>query len=89
MQFKAITTLFALAAVAIAAPSEVVARTGGEGGSCSNSSQNQVCCTALTCIVQLLSPTCTSQAYCCDTGDAPDNGLVVIDVTALNCVKVQ
>ncbi|XXG97272.1 hypothetical protein Hte_003568 [Hypoxylon texense] len=88
MQFGAITTLFALAAVAIAAPSEVAART--DGSSCTNSNQEQVCCDTLlgvlTCTIQILSPVCTSQTYCCDT-TAPDGTLV--NIQALNCIKIQ
>ncbi|KAI0181574.1 hypothetical protein GGR52DRAFT_567793 [Hypoxylon sp. FL1284] len=88
MQFTAITTFFALAAVAIAAPSEIIAR---NDGSCTSSVQEQVCCTGvvgvnLECIVQILNPVCTSSTYCCDTS-APDGSLV--NIQALNCIKVQ
>ncbi|KAI4870583.1 hypothetical protein F4820DRAFT_218229 [Hypoxylon rubiginosum] len=88
MQFGTITTLFALAAVAIAAPSEVVART--DSPSCTNNQQEQVCCTSvlgvLSCLVQILGQTCTSQTYCCDT-TAPTGTLV--NIQALNCIKIQ
>ena len=68
MQFSTITTLFTLAAVAVAAPTEVVART--EGG-CNNEQPNQVCCTGiLNCVVQVLGANCGGQAYCCDASGA-------------------
>ncbi|KAI1760481.1 hypothetical protein GGR53DRAFT_79418 [Hypoxylon sp. FL1150] len=86
MQFKAITTLFALAAVAIAAPaSDVVARNDG-GSTCSNSQQAQVCClSTLNCLVQILSATCTGQAYCCDTSAGVGS---LVNIQALDCVEL-
>ncbi|KAI1780920.1 hypothetical protein F4818DRAFT_397223 [Hypoxylon cercidicola] len=84
MQFSAITTLFALAAVAIAAPSEVMARTEG---SCTSSVQKQVCCNGLlNCVVQIIGSTCTSQTYCCDTNAGVG---ALINIQALNCIKIQ
>ncbi|KAI1375987.1 hypothetical protein F4677DRAFT_445702 [Hypoxylon crocopeplum] len=88
MQFSAITTLFALAAVATAAPTEVQARTDG-GNSCNNN-QQFVCCNGvlnLSCLVQILGlpSTCNGQSYCCTTTQG--NG-ALIDIDALNCVQL-
>ncbi|KAI1205048.1 uncharacterized protein F4807DRAFT_465017 [Annulohypoxylon truncatum] len=86
MQFSTITTLFTLAAVAIAAPAEVVeARTGG--GSCSNSQPYEYCCSGtvpvLSCILNILGNSCGGEAYCCDS---QVSGTVAVG--ALNCVKL-
>ncbi|KAI2463515.1 hypothetical protein F4781DRAFT_437357 [Annulohypoxylon bovei var. microspora] len=83
MQFSTITTLFTLAAVAIAAPTEVEARNGSPG-SCSVSQPNQACCTGslLDCLVQVSGSACGGQTYCCSTsGDGS-----FVNVNLLNCV---
>ncbi|KAI1395484.1 hydrophobin 3 precursor [Hypoxylon fuscum] len=87
MQFKAITTLFTLAAVATAVPTEIQARTGGDGGnSCNNSQQAQVCCNGLlNCLVQVIGSQCTGQAYCCSTTEPTGT---LINISALNCVQL-
>ncbi|KAL7624107.1 hypothetical protein AAE478_005664 [Parahypoxylon ruwenzoriense] len=85
MQFKAIT-IFALAAVAAAVPTEVQGRTDG-GNSCNNSQQGQVCCTAglLGCLVQILGSACSGEAYCCDNSAGTGS---IIDIDLLNCVHL-
>ncbi|KAI2632139.1 hypothetical protein GGR54DRAFT_634907 [Hypoxylon sp. NC1633] len=83
MQFSAIATLFTLAAVATAAPTEVAAR---NDGSCTNNQQAQVCCTdLLSCLVVVLGSPCTGQSYCCSTTAGPGSP---INVNILNCVSL-
>ncbi|KAI1097824.1 hypothetical protein F4804DRAFT_150362 [Jackrogersella minutella] len=88
MQFSVITTLFTLAAVAIAAPADVMART--ETPSCTTEQPNQVCCSSLlgvlTCLIQLGGTTCGGSTYCCD--NSVSGGTGAINVNALNCVKI-
>ncbi|KAI2632440.1 hypothetical protein GGS26DRAFT_556018 [Hypomontagnella submonticulosa] len=82
MQFSTITTLFALAAVAVAAPTEVTARTDGK---CTNEQPNQVCCAngIFDCVLTFGS-TCGGTAYCCKgTGDGG-----FINIAVLNCVEL-
>ncbi|KAI0853937.1 hypothetical protein F5Y00DRAFT_224028 [Daldinia vernicosa] len=92
MQFSTITML-ALAAVATAAPADIVeARTGGTGtGACSSTNKpNQICCTslALNCVLAL-GNTCGSEAYCCnDSVLNGSGGLINLNLNLLNCVKV-
>ncbi|KAI1084479.1 hypothetical protein F5B20DRAFT_525004 [Whalleya microplaca] len=87
MQFTtAITTLFALAASVIAAPSELNARTGTPSY-CTDSSQQQVCCNALAldCVVQVLGSVCTTESYCCQSNEAAGT---LVNVNALNCIHL-
>ncbi|KAI0885408.1 uncharacterized protein GGS22DRAFT_163644 [Annulohypoxylon maeteangense] len=86
MQFSTITTLFTLAAVAVAAPAEVAARTGGTG-SCSNSQPNEYCCSGLNllgCTLNILGNSCGGTAYCCDSSVTGS----VVDISLLNCVSL-
>ncbi|KAI1388974.1 uncharacterized protein F4822DRAFT_404570 [Hypoxylon trugodes] len=84
MQFSTITTLFTLAAVAIAVPTDVQART--ESGECPNNQPNQVCCSnsILDCILPILGSPCGGTTYCCST--LPSSG--PINVSILDCVKL-
>ncbi|KAI0131011.1 hypothetical protein F4814DRAFT_456946 [Daldinia grandis] len=86
MQFSTIT-IFALAAVATAAPAEVVEVRTTPVGSCTNSQPNQVCCSngLLGCLIPILGQTCGGQAYCC-SDSAINNGVVTI--SALNCFQL-
>ncbi|KAI1644923.1 hypothetical protein F4815DRAFT_386144 [Daldinia loculata] len=91
MQFS-ILTIFALAAVATAAPTEVVeVRTTNTGtGSCSNSQPNEVCCSALLldCVLSL-GNTCGGQAYCCNNDVLNGSGgLINLNLNLLNCVDI-
>ncbi|KAI1656625.1 hypothetical protein F4813DRAFT_363842 [Daldinia decipiens] len=91
MQFN-IITIFALAAVATAAPAEVVeARTTYTGtGSCSNSQPNEVCCSGLLldCVLSLGNP-CGGQAYCCNNNVLNGSGgLLNLNLNLLNCVDI-
>ncbi|RDA94963.1 hypothetical protein CP533_0126 [Ophiocordyceps camponoti-saundersi (nom. inval.)] len=97
MQFFA--TVLALAAVAIAAPTEVVEPRAMPAGSCNAPNQKPVCCNnqaggtsgilagilSGACSVQVLGSNCQAKAYCCENG-ASNGGL--INVNALNCVSV-
>ncbi|KAH7476047.1 hypothetical protein IWW34DRAFT_846955 [Fusarium oxysporum f. sp. albedinis] len=90
MQFTKIASVLAMAAAAIAAPApgnyEIEPRTGGGNKNqpaCSAQSQ-QVCCTGLSCLVQVLGG-CSTSSFCCET-DAPDGALV--NVALLNCVNL-
>ncbi|EQK99941.1 hypothetical protein G6O67_005173 [Ophiocordyceps sinensis] len=88
MKFTA--AIFALATVAIAAPTELETRTAHtrdhtSAGDCAATSGKQVCCTGLTCLVQILGNNCKNEAYCCHTGQSV-GGLV--NIVALNCVKI-
>ncbi|OTB03478.1 hypothetical protein M426DRAFT_321837 [Hypoxylon sp. CI-4A] len=86
MQFTTITTaLFALATVAIAAPTEIEARTEG---SCTNEQPNQICCSVglLSCVLQVLGQTCGGQAYCCNNNVLGNGGLINVDL--LNCAQI-
>lgn len=72
-------SIIALAATAVAAPSEVEARKSL--GKC-NASQKQVCCTPILdipllsiCLIQIAGSSCKSEAYCCQADQV--NGLVV------------
>ncbi|QPC72167.1 hypothetical protein HYE68_002919 [Fusarium pseudograminearum] len=87
MQFSTLTTVFALAAAAIAAPADIEARTGHDNNNAVCSAQNnQVCCNGLlSCAVQVLGSNCNGNSYCCKT-DAPTGAL--INVALLNCVKL-
>ncbi|RYP18299.1 hypothetical protein DL765_004019 [Monosporascus sp. GIB2] len=81
MKFTTLTALLTMAVAAAAAPTEVEARTGG---SCNND-QKSVCCDGiLNCVVQVIAPTCSGTAYCCET-DAPEGALVNVEL--LNCVQ--
>ncbi|KAM5341197.1 hypothetical protein ACJ41O_015306 [Fusarium nematophilum] len=85
MKFTTVASVFAMAATAFAAPSDIEARTGGKGGSCSVNTK-QVCCNGiLNCAVQVIGSQCNNQAYCCKT-DAPVGAL--INVALLNCVDI-
>ncbi|KAI1136784.1 hypothetical protein F5Y05DRAFT_104256 [Hypoxylon sp. FL0543] len=94
MQFTAITTLFALAAVAIAAPTEIQARTGNPptGISCPNEQPNQVCCSGtlgLNCVIPLVGETCSGSSFCCNNNVInPQGGLINVNLNLLNCVNV-
>lgn len=76
MKFSAVVPLSALVATALAAPAEVVARTGGGGEtppSTCNNNQQQVCCAGvvgLLCLVDILGGNCNGGAYCCDSGSS-------------------
>ncbi|KAM4061184.1 hypothetical protein HRG_009935 [Hirsutella rhossiliensis] len=86
MKFTA--AIFALAAVAIAAPAEIETRSRSTTASeCSAHGGVQACCNglALNCLVQVLGSNCNNNAYCCDSGEAV-GGLV--NVQALNCAKI-
>ncbi|KAM0544648.1 hypothetical protein ACHAPJ_011709 [Fusarium lateritium] len=91
MQFTTIASIFAMAAVAIAAPADIEARTGGKAGDTNNeicsANNQQVCCTGgLNCLVQVLGSSCKGgNAYCCETG-ASTGGLV--NIALLNCLNV-
>ncbi|KAF4944686.1 hypothetical protein FGADI_12508 [Fusarium gaditjirri] len=93
MQFTKIASLLAMAAAAIAAPApgnyEVEPRTGGNNNQpvCSAQSQQQVCCTGLGCLVQVLGAGCSTSSYCCES-DAPLAVGALININALNCVKI-
>ncbi|RYP42610.1 hypothetical protein DL767_000134 [Monosporascus sp. MG133] len=81
MKFTTLTALVTLAVAATAAPTEVEVRTE----SCTNK-QKSVCCNGiLNCVVQVIAPSCSGSAYCCET-DAPDGAL--INLALLNCVKI-
>ncbi|KAF5622311.1 hypothetical protein F52700_10574 [Fusarium sp. NRRL 52700] len=95
MQFTKIASVLAMAAAAIAAPApgnyEVEPRTGGSNNgnnqpACSTQSQN-VCCTGIACLVQILGAGCSTEAYCCQSNSPLAVGALV-NVNALNCVKV-
>ncbi|KAI1474348.1 hypothetical protein K445DRAFT_27821 [Daldinia sp. EC12] len=91
MQFSTITIL-ALAAVATAAPAEVVeARTTTPDKGCTNEQPNQVCCSGLLgCVLSgILGSSCGGQAYCCNNNvKNGDGNIIPINVNALNCVNV-
>ncbi|KAM4065505.1 hypothetical protein HRG_004190 [Hirsutella rhossiliensis] len=79
MKYTAAFSVLALAATAIAVPTELEARggpgngggSGGGGTTCSASGQKQVCCTGLlNCLVAVVGENCNNSAYCCTT-DAP------------------
>ncbi|PHH88028.1 hypothetical protein CDD83_8077 [Cordyceps sp. RAO-2017] len=83
---KFFAAVLALAATAFAAPTELEPR--GQVKSCNAvTGGSQVCCNSLllNCVVQVISHTCTTEAYCCETG-ASTGGL--ININALNCVKL-
>ncbi|RSL41879.1 hypothetical protein CEP53_012501 [Fusarium sp. AF-6] len=85
MKFTIVASILAMAATAIAAPTEVEARGGGSAGSC-NANAQQVCCNGiLSCAVQVLGKNCDGSAYCCETA-APVGTL--INVALLNCVDI-
>ncbi|KAI8714961.1 hypothetical protein NCS52_01002700 [Fusarium sp. LHS14.1] len=84
MKFTIFASVLAMAATAIAAPTEVEARSGGSAGSC-NANAQQVCCNGLNCLVQILGKNCDGSAYCCQTS-APVGNL--INVALLNCVNI-
>ncbi|KAI1411201.1 hypothetical protein F5Y13DRAFT_64130 [Hypoxylon sp. FL1857] len=93
MQFSAITTLFALAAVATAAPAEVEVRTGGNPTpTCANEQPNQVCCSGilgLNCVLSIIGQECGGTAYCCNNqAVSPSGGLIVANLNLLNCVSL-
>ncbi|KAK3904908.1 hypothetical protein C8A05DRAFT_13260 [Staphylotrichum tortipilum] len=84
MQFSSLFTLLAVAMTASAVPS------GHGGGSaeinaCSSKTANVCCGGLLGCVITLVGKECEGSSYCCDT-TAPQGG--VIDVNALNCVKL-
>ncbi|PFH57710.1 hypothetical protein XA68_14673 [Ophiocordyceps unilateralis] len=80
---KFLAAVVALAAVAVAAPADVEPRTASR---CNAVGQRQVCCGGLLgCLVQVLGSTCSTRAYCCETG-ASTGGLV--NVNALNCLSL-
>ncbi|RGP59204.1 hydrophobin 3 precursor [Fusarium sporotrichioides] len=87
MQFSTFTAVFAMAAAAIAAPTEIEARTDGGHNNVCSTQNNQVCCQGLlNCAVQVLGAGCSGgNSYCCKT-DAPVGAL--INVALLNCVKL-
>ncbi|KAF5019938.1 hypothetical protein F66182_8035 [Fusarium sp. NRRL 66182] len=94
MQFTTIASILAMTAAVIAAPTEIEARTGhgnpggegsGNGNSICSANNQQVCCSGLSCIVQVLSDNCQGNAYCCNTG-APTGALV--NVALLNCLNL-
>ncbi|OAQ61597.1 fungal hydrophobin domain-containing protein [Pochonia chlamydosporia 170] len=94
---KVTTTLIALAAAAMAAPTPDGWSDGwdGDDGSgisdiCNNNRPYMVCCDAptgvltnLLCNLAVLGDTCSSSTFCCSA--PPQNGLVNI---GLNCVRV-
>ncbi|RSL59907.1 hypothetical protein CEP54_007048 [Fusarium duplospermum] len=85
MKFTTAASILAMAATAIAAPTEVEARGGGSAASC-NANAQQVCCNGiLSCAVQILGKNCDGSAYCCETA-APVGTL--INVALLNCVDI-
>ncbi|KAI0098346.1 hypothetical protein F4776DRAFT_669346 [Hypoxylon sp. NC0597] len=92
MQFSSITTLFALAAVAVAAPAEIDVRTETPAPTCSNDQPNQVCCTSLLNVLScVVGNACSGTAYCCNSEvKNPQGGLINLnlDLINLNCVKV-
>ncbi|KHN94781.1 uncharacterized protein MAM_07377 [Metarhizium album ARSEF 1941] len=82
---KYTTAVLSLAALAIAAPSEIK-RTD----EACNNKPVIACCPAgllggILCNVLAIGNTCSGQSYCCDNGSSV-GGLV--NVNALNCVKV-
>jgi hypothetical protein len=86
--------ILALAAMALAAPSDIEARTGNppSNPSCA-APKKTICCNGLIggilCTVGILGAgTCNDQAYCCDnSGGLVVGGLIALD--ALNCVNVD
>ncbi|PFH55179.1 hypothetical protein XA68_10497 [Ophiocordyceps unilateralis] len=80
MKCSAALSFVALAAAAIAAPSEAT------GGTC-NGNQKQVCCSGnlLACLVQVLGTACNGQRYCCSTSAGTG---ALVNVQALNCVQL-
>ncbi|VUC24801.1 unnamed protein product [Clonostachys rosea] len=93
MKFTTTFSVITLAATAAATPVDVVARTGGGGGggggsSTCNSNQQQVCCASIVgidCLVDILGGNCNGGTYCCDAGGATGG---LININALNCVKI-
>ncbi|KAJ3546283.1 hypothetical protein NM208_g1633 [Fusarium decemcellulare] len=92
MKYSAALATFTMAIAALAAPTELEARTGGGSGgggstnTCSSTGQKQVCCNGiLACVVQVLGTQCSSDAYCCKT-EAPVGTL--ISINALNCISL-
>ncbi|OTA82455.1 hypothetical protein M434DRAFT_37107 [Hypoxylon sp. CO27-5] len=93
MQFSAITTLFALATVAVAAPAEVEVRTGNPTPTCPNEQPNQVCCSGgilgLNCVLSIIGQECGGTAYCCNNQVLnPQGGLINVNLNLLNCVDI-
>ncbi|KAJ4309163.1 hypothetical protein N0V84_011669 [Fusarium piperis] len=75
MKFTTVASVLAMAATAIATPTEVEARGGGSAGPC-NANAQQVCCNGLLqCAVQVLGKNCDGSAYCCETA-APVGTLI-------------
>ncbi|KFG78260.1 hypothetical protein MANI_020356 [Metarhizium anisopliae] len=93
---KFVAAVLTLAAVATAAPAEVVARTTPTGGQCNLTGDNKgqaVCCNSaipilgqLLCNVLAIGQTCNSgqSTYCC-SGNS-NGGL--INVSLLNCLAL-
>ncbi|PNY25477.1 Uncharacterized protein TCAP_04587, partial [Tolypocladium capitatum] len=88
MKYTAALSIFALAGAAMAAPTDIEARTPGgppSAGGCTIAGTQQVCCSGLlSCAVQIIGSSCTN-AYCCST-DAPVGALV--NIALLNCLAL-
>ncbi|KAG8416806.1 hypothetical protein J3459_013636 [Metarhizium acridum] len=90
---KFVAAVLTLAAVASAAPAEVVARTGGACSVNGNNNGNVACCNSgipilgsFLCNVLTLGQSCTvgQTAYCCNNSGS--GGLINVDL--LNCVSI-
>lgn len=74
MKCSAVLAALTMTVAALAAPAEIVERTGGGGGGTNvnacNNQQKQVCCGFLGCGITLLGAGCSGSSYCCETDGA-------------------
>ncbi|KAJ4306809.1 hypothetical protein N0V88_000177 [Collariella sp. IMI 366227] len=90
MQFSTIFTVLAAAMTASAFPKMVMPRGGGgsnEVNVCSSTHNTAVCCNGvLDCVVNVIASNCDQSAYCCESGDAVQGGLINLNANCLSIV---
>ncbi|KAL2132389.1 hypothetical protein VTI74DRAFT_3866 [Chaetomium olivicolor] len=88
MQFSTIFTVLAAAMTASAIPhANLAVRGGGNEVNVCSTKSTQVCCNGvLQCLITAVGANCQADAYCCESGDAVQGGLLNLNA---NCLKIN